>query len=118
MVLRADALTAGVKLTNRLFRLRFFTTRGRKVYPRKSNFVFEIGLYDFRPCNRQHASCLGELGRPVVWSACRGNHLGQRSCASARTGRTYGRKRTRFSPPRLDSPHAQKALSESTNFSD
>src|ERR1019366_6000606 len=41
MVLRADALTAGVKLTNRLFRLRFFTTRGRNVYPRKSNFVFE-----------------------------------------------------------------------------
>src|ERR1035437_5845213 len=41
MVLRADALTAGVKLTNRMFRLGFFTTRGRKGYPRKSNFVFE-----------------------------------------------------------------------------
>src|ERR1700730_9483111 len=27
-------------------------------------------------------------------------------------------KRTRFSPPRLDSSHAQKALSELTNFSD
>src|SRR5262249_50555131 len=40
MVLRADALTAGVKLTNILFLLRFFATRGLKVYPRKSNFVF------------------------------------------------------------------------------
>src|SRR3984893_17132005 len=27
-------------------------------------------------------------------------------------------KRTRFTPPRLDSSHAQKALSELTNFSD
>src|ERR1700730_13630080 len=27
-------------------------------------------------------------------------------------------KRTRFSPPRLESSHAQKALSELTNFSD
>ena len=40
MDFRAFALTAGQKLTNRLFRLRFFTTRGLKVYPRKSNFVF------------------------------------------------------------------------------
>ena len=30
-------------------------------------------------------------GRTVVWNPCRGNHLGQRSCASASTGRTYGR---------------------------
>src|SRR5436305_7348380 len=30
-------------------------------------------------------------GRSVVWNPCRGNHLGQRSCASAPTGRTYGR---------------------------
>src|SRR5208282_485783 len=30
-------------------------------------------------------------GRTVVWNLCRGNHLGQRSCASAFTGRTYGR---------------------------
>jgi hypothetical protein len=29
-------------------------------------------------------------GRTVVWNPCRGNHLGQRSCASASTGRTYG----------------------------
>ena len=29
-----------------------------------------------------------------VWNSCRGNHLGQRSCASAPTGRTYGRKRS------------------------
>jgi hypothetical protein len=33
-------------------------------------------------------------GRNVVWNPCRGNHLGQRSCASAPTGRTYGRKRS------------------------
>src|SRR5215213_3773360 len=33
-------------------------------------------------------------GRSVVWNPCRGNHLGQRSCASASTGRTYGRKRS------------------------
>src|SRR5271166_6378660 len=33
-------------------------------------------------------------GRPNVWNSCRGNHLGQRSCASASTGRTYGRKRS------------------------
>jgi hypothetical protein len=30
-------------------------------------------------------------GRNVVWNPCRGNHLGQRSSASASTGRTYGR---------------------------
>jgi hypothetical protein len=34
------------------------------------------------------------MGRPSVWNFCRGNHLGQRSCASAQTGRTYGRKRS------------------------
>ena len=33
-------------------------------------------------------------GRNVVWNPCRGNHLGQRSCASAPTGRTYGCKRS------------------------
>src|SRR5208283_3669468 len=33
-------------------------------------------------------------GRSIVWNPCRGNHLGQRSCASAPTGRTYGRKRS------------------------
>jgi hypothetical protein len=33
-------------------------------------------------------------GRLSVWNSCRGNHLGQRSCASASTGRTYGRKRS------------------------
>jgi hypothetical protein len=27
-------------------------------------------------------------GRSSVWNLCRGNHLGQRSCASATTGRT------------------------------
>jgi 2-hydroxychromene-2-carboxylate isomerase len=32
------------------------------------------------------------IGRTVVWNPCRGNHLGQRSCASASTGRRYGRK--------------------------
>jgi transposase len=33
-------------------------------------------------------------GRLSVWNPRRGNHLGQRSCASATTGRTYGRKRS------------------------
>src|ERR1700730_16585721 len=33
-------------------------------------------------------------GRSSVWNLWRGNHLGQRSCASATTGRTYGRKRS------------------------
>ncbi len=33
-------------------------------------------------------------GRPAVWNSRRGNHLGQRSRASATTGRTYGRKRS------------------------
>ena len=32
-------------------------------------------------------------GRQVVWNTCRGNHLGQRPCADAPKGRTYGRKR-------------------------
>ena len=31
---------------------------------------------------------------PCCLEPCRGNHLGQRSCASAPTGRTYGRKRS------------------------
>src|SRR5208283_2360853 len=34
------------------------------------------------------------LGRLFVWNSCRGNHLGQRSCASPSTGRTYGLKRS------------------------
>jgi hypothetical protein len=33
-------------------------------------------------------------GRSNDWNLCRGNHLGQRSCASATIGRTYGRKRS------------------------
>jgi hypothetical protein len=33
-------------------------------------------------------------GHRCVWNSRRGNHLGQRSCASATTGRTYGRKRS------------------------
>ena len=33
-------------------------------------------------------------GRSFVRNSCRGNHLGQRSCASATTGRTYERKRS------------------------
>ena len=32
--------------------------------------------------------------RSIVWNSRRGNHLGQRSCASAPTGRTYGRKQS------------------------
>ena len=34
------------------------------------------------------------FGRNVVWNPCRGDHLGQRSRASAPEGRTYGRKRS------------------------
>jgi transposase len=34
------------------------------------------------------------VGRPTVWNSRRGNHLGQRSCATAYTGRTYDRKRS------------------------
>src|SRR5216683_1153133 len=33
-------------------------------------------------------------GREVVWSSRRGSHLGQRSKATASTGRTYGCKRS------------------------
>ena len=33
-------------------------------------------------------------GREVVWNSRRGNHLGQRSKATASTGRTYGCKRS------------------------
>src|SRR5260370_23597445 len=35
-----------------------------------------------------------KTGRVVVWSSRRGNHLGQRSIATASTGRTYGCKRS------------------------
>src|SRR3981081_2919275 len=37
---------------------------------------------------------LAAKGRLGVWNSHRGNHLGQRSCASAKTGRTYGCKRS------------------------
>src|ERR1700716_4117612 len=37
---------------------------------------------------------LAAKGRLGVCNSHRGNHLGQRSCASAKTGRTYGRKRS------------------------
>src|SRR5690606_25534855 len=42
-------------------------------------------------------------GRASVWNSRRGNHLGQRSCAIAPTGRTYGCKRTdpKIRPPDL-----------------
>src|SRR6266851_2677824 len=44
---------------------------------------------------RHSAFSSGPLcGRSSVWNSCRGNHLGQRSRASAQTGRTYGRKRS------------------------
>ena len=35
-----------------------------------------------------------ETGRGIVWNSRRGNHLGQRSIATASTGRTYGCKRS------------------------
>jgi transposase len=34
------------------------------------------------------------FGRSVVWNSCRGNHPGQRSCASTPKRRTYGRTRS------------------------
>ena len=37
---------------------------------------------------------LAVKGHYGVWNSCRGNHLGQRSRASARKGRTYGSKRS------------------------
>ena len=37
---------------------------------------------------------MAEPGRASVWALRRGTHLGQRSCASAREGRTYERKRS------------------------
>jgi len=37
-------------------------------------------------------------GRPSVWNSCRDNQLGQRSYASAPTGRTYERKRSDQNP--------------------
>jgi len=37
MSVSAARLIAGVKLQNRVPRLEFFTNRGRKLYPRKSN---------------------------------------------------------------------------------
>ena len=36
---------------------------------------------------------MARCGRQLVWNTCRGNHLGQRPCADAPKGRTYGRKR-------------------------
>src|ERR1700747_1286467 len=44
---------------------------------------------------------LAAKGRLGVWNSHRGNHLGQRSCASAKTGRTYGRKRSDHSTAQI-----------------
>src|ERR1035437_9229019 len=43
---------------------------------------------------RHRVDPTGRKGRRRVWNSRRGNHLGQRSYASAPTGRTYGRKRS------------------------
>ena len=66
-------------------------------------------------------SPLAAKGRLGVWNLRRGNHLGQRSCASAKTGRTYGRKRSDQSTakmllraggrPHMDSAQPDKNLS-------
>ena len=48
IALTALLLTAGVKLTNMLLRLRFFTDLGLKVYPRKSNCVIGYFFVSFR----------------------------------------------------------------------
>src|SRR2546430_10784511 len=45
---------------------------------------------------------LAAKGRLGVWNSHRGNHLGQRSCASAKTGRTYGRKRSDHSTAQIN----------------
>src|SRR6267378_1930011 len=52
-----------------------------------------VGSIDPR-CETVHGTPWPNQGRVVVWSSRRGNHLGQRSIATASTGRTYGCKRS------------------------
>src|SRR5258707_2400162 len=52
-----------------------------------------VGSIDPR-CETIRGTHWPKEGRVVVWSSRRGNHLGQRSIATASTGRTYGCKRS------------------------
>src|SRR5713226_7244552 len=52
-----------------------------------------VGSIDPR-CETVRGTHWPNQGRAVVWSSRRGNHLGQRSIATASTGRTYGCKRS------------------------
>jgi hypothetical protein len=52
-----------------------------------------VGSIDPR-CETVRGTHWPNKGRVVVWSSRRGNHLGQRSKATASTGRTYGCKRS------------------------
>src|SRR2546426_5887002 len=52
-----------------------------------------VGSIDPR-CETVRGTHWPKEGRVVVWSSRRGNHLGQRSKATASTGRTYGCKRS------------------------
>src|SRR5258706_16135872 len=52
-----------------------------------------VGSIDPR-CETVRGTHWPNQGRVVVWSSRRGNHLGQRSIATASTGRTYGCKRS------------------------
>src|SRR5450759_2016739 len=52
-----------------------------------------VGSIDPR-CETVRGTHWPNPGRVVVWSSRRGNHLGQRSKATAPTGRTYGLKRS------------------------
>src|ERR1700739_1315975 len=84
-----------------------FSVRGVRIsQTRGANYLHPCGA-DVRTCKetsrwcdrsildvRQSVDPTGRKGRRPVWSSRRGNHLGQRSYASAPTGRTYGRKRS------------------------
>src|SRR5258705_3504033 len=52
-----------------------------------------VGSIDPR-CETVRGTHWPNQGRVVVWSSRRGNHLGQRSIATASAGRTYGCKRS------------------------
>src|ERR1700716_963066 len=61
---------------------------------------------------------LAAKGRLGVWNSHRGNHLGQRSCASAKTGRTYGRKRSDQSTAQITLRGGGKAVTRSSSLND
>ena len=52
------------------------------------------GVIDRSKARDNPLMAMADSGRKAVWNSRRGNHLGQRSYASASTGRTYARKRS------------------------